>query len=92
MGTIDTPQKFEANRLVMAERVWASMKKSDSLECRNCHTFTEDVLAKQKLFAAKSHRGRFKEGQTCIDCHQGIAHNLPEEPEAAPEATPETAK
>lgn len=84
MGTIDTPQKFEARRLAMAERVWASMKKSDSLECRQCHTFTEDVLAKQKPFAAKLHRGRLQEGLTCIDCHQGIAHKLPEEkPEAA---------
>ena len=32
------------------------------------------------------------EGKTCIDCHQGIAHNLPEEPaEPAAEPAGETA-
>ena len=38
-GTIDTPEKFEAQRLEMAEHVWATMKLNDSHECRNCHAF-----------------------------------------------------
>src|SRR5450631_3095527 len=38
LGTIDTSEKFEAHRLELAEKVWASMKESDSRECRNCHS------------------------------------------------------
>jgi nitrate/TMAO reductase-like tetraheme cytochrome c subunit len=56
VGTIDTPEKFEANRLKMAERVWEAMRATDSREC---------VVDK-------------KTGETCIECHKGIAHKLPE--------------
>jgi len=38
-GTIDTPVKFEAKRLELAENVWAEMKSNDSRECRNCHSY-----------------------------------------------------
>ena len=34
-GSIDTPEKFEAKRLELAEHVWRSMEASDSRECRN---------------------------------------------------------
>ncbi|MBI3918064.1 MAG: NapC/NirT family cytochrome c [Betaproteobacteria bacterium] len=37
IGTIDTPEKFEKERKMMAENVWKEMKASDSHECRNCH-------------------------------------------------------
>ncbi len=30
LGTISTPEKYEANRLAMAERVWESMRATDS--------------------------------------------------------------
>lgn len=39
IGTIDTPEKFQARRAHLAEREWARLKKNDSLECRNCHQF-----------------------------------------------------
>ena len=35
VGSIDTPEKFNARRQLMAERVWAIMKATDSRECRN---------------------------------------------------------
>jgi cytochrome c-type protein NapC len=35
LGTIDTREKFEAKRLELATRVWETMQKSDSHECRN---------------------------------------------------------
>jgi len=75
IGTIDTPEKFEENRLRLAKRVWKSMKKTDSRECRNCHNFESMAPQFQKLRARKQHLNAFKEGQTCIDCHKGIAHN-----------------
>ena len=47
LGTIDTPAKFEQHRLALAEDVWASMKASNSRECRNCHT--EDAMDIHKM-------------------------------------------
>jgi cytochrome c-type protein NapC len=78
LGTIDTPEKFEKERKAMAERVWAEMKANDSHECRNCHNFRSMDFTKQKDFVSPMHQAAFKEGQTCIDCHKGIAHNLPQ--------------
>ena len=74
-GTIDTKEKFEAKRLVLAEREWARMKASDSRECCNCYSFDSMDPEKQKLRGAKMHKIAQTENQTCIDCHKGIAHH-----------------
>ena len=91
MGTIDTPEKYEARRLDMAQRVWAKMKASDSRECKSCHGFAHMDFSEQDRFARKKHENAPDRGQTCIDCHKGIGHKLPEgadaaEPEPAAEA------
>jgi len=78
VGTIDTPQKFEARRLVLAERVWASMAASDSRECRNCHAFQAMDFSKQERRPQDKHPEARDAGKTCIECHKGIAHSLPE--------------
>ena len=78
MGTIDTKEKFEANRLRLAEHEWARMKATNSIECRNCHTLTSMNKEVQKPRAQKSHEMAAKSGETCIDCHKGIAHHLPD--------------
>lgn len=85
LGTIDTREKFEQHRLIMAERVWDTMRKTDSRECRNCHNFESMDLSDQDRYARKRHERALEKGQTCIDCHQGIAHELPEEPEESDE-------
>ncbi len=77
MGTINTKEKFEANRLRLAEHEWARMKASDSRECRNCHSFDGMDVEKQKLRGAKMHKIAQDDKQTCIDCHKGIAHQKP---------------
>lgn len=81
LGTVDTPEKFEAHRLEMAERVWASMRETDSRECRNCHDYTAMNAELQERSARRRHDPeRLAEtGKTCIDCHEGIAHKLPED-------------
>lgn len=73
-GSIDTPEKFEAKRLLLAQRVWDDMKNTDSRECRNCHTFESMNVDAQKPRARKVHEGGREKGETCIDCHKGIAH------------------
>ena len=76
-GSIDTPEKFEAKRHELATRVWDSMKATDSRECRNCHQFSVMALEEQARFAARIHGDAPAKGQTCIDCHKGITHDLP---------------
>lgn len=73
-GKVDTPEKFEAHRLELAKEVWATMKSTDSRECRNCHSMTAMDLANQRPRARGMHQDAMKTGQTCIDCHKGIAH------------------
>ncbi len=76
-GTIDTPEKFAAKRPELAAKVWATMKATDSRECRNCHSYDSMAFHKQTLRAAEKMQEAMKKGDTCIDCHKGIAHKLP---------------
>jgi len=75
LGTIDTPEKFDAKRLHLAKNVWQAMKSTDSRECRNCHHFDSMNPADQKKRSRKQHATAMENGNTCIDCHKGIAHN-----------------
>jgi cytochrome c-type protein NapC len=78
-GSIDTRDKFLAMRKHLAEREWERMKANDSLECRNCHSSESMDLVKQNPRAASAHEQFLFTGQkTCIDCHKGIAHKLPD--------------
>jgi cytochrome c-type protein NapC len=76
-GTISTPEKYEARRLEMASIVWKKMKATDSRECRNCHAYEYMDFTIQESRAATNHQTAIDKGMTCIDCHQGIAHDLP---------------
>jgi nitrate/TMAO reductase-like tetraheme cytochrome c subunit len=62
----------------MAQQVWKELKGNDSAECRSCHTPAAMAFAKQPASAASAHQGLATNGTTCIDCHKGIAHTLPE--------------
>jgi len=75
LGSIDTPEKFDAKRLKLAKNVWSAMKETDSRECRNCHNFDSMAPENQKKRSRKQHATAMLEGNTCIDCHKGIAHS-----------------
>jgi len=86
MGTIDTREKFLNHRLELAQNVWRVMKKTDSRECRNCHNYDYMDFAEQGRRAVAQHSKGLEEGKTCIDCHKGIAHELPDMREIDPTA------
>ncbi len=86
LGSIDTKEKFEAKRLELAKHVWSAMKKTDSRECRNCHQFESMDYTKQGRRSRTNHQKGFSKGETCIDCHKGIAHSLPDMHEVDPSA------
>jgi cytochrome c-type protein NapC len=77
-GIIDTKEKFEAHRSMLAQRVWNRMLDTDSLECRNCHKRESMNPEKQSDRARSRHEKARKEGQTCIECHYAIAHTEPD--------------
>lgn len=77
LGSIDTSEKFEAKRLQLASNVWKVMEETDSRECRNCHNFDYMDLTTQEKRSRDQHQVAMSEGKTCINCHKGIAHDLP---------------
>ena len=71
--------KFLAKRRELAEREWARLKANDSLECRNCHALASMDFTLQSPRAQSMHSTLLASGEkTCIDCHKGIAHHLPD--------------
>ena len=78
LGSIDTREKFEGKRLKLARNVWRAMEETDSRECRNCHDYDSMDYVSQGRRAVDQHITGFDQGQTCIDCHKGVAHELPD--------------
>ncbi len=78
-GRIDTREKFLAHRLELAKHEWARLEANDSLECRNCHAYRFMDWTRQSLRAVQVHSVALEGNEyTCIDCHKGIAHRLPD--------------
>ncbi len=83
-GTINTREKFLERRIELARHEWVRMKANDSLECRNCHDLESMDFTVQSKRAAEQHERFLASGEkTCIDCHKGIAHQLPDMAETA---------
>ena len=76
-GKINTPEKYLAHTPVMKEREIARMRANDSQECRNCHDVNAMDLEQQSRMAKRSHGKMQAQGKTCIDCHDGLAHDRP---------------
>lgn len=77
-GTIDTREKFLDHRLELAMKVWQEMEANDSRECRSCHTAESMDYTKQSNRAMVAHLKGEDEKKTCIACHKGIVHRLPD--------------
>jgi cytochrome c-type protein NapC len=83
-GTINTREKFLEHRLELAQHEWARLKANNSLECRNCHSADSMDITRQSGRASEAHqRFLFTGEKTCIDCHKGIAHRLPDMSQSA---------
>ncbi|WP_318474236.1 NapC/NirT family cytochrome c [Photobacterium leiognathi] len=91
-GKIDSDEKFEQHRGEMAQTVWDQMKETDSSACRSCHEFTAMSILEQRPAAQKMHTQAMSDGSTCIDCHKGIAHLLPDTTDKAQAGADELSK
>ena len=78
-GVINTEQKFNRERLRLAQSVWSEYKRNDSKPCQHCHLFDAQILSQQKEFVRPMHQQFLSKEATCIDCHKGIAHTAPTE-------------
>jgi len=53
------------------------MRSNDSRECRACHNAAVWDLSAQSHSAQVHHEQMRTSGKTCIDCHQGVVHEVP---------------
>ncbi|MCK5895259.1 MAG: NapC/NirT family cytochrome c [Cocleimonas sp.] len=66
-------------RLEMAANEWKRLQKNNSKECKTCHSPLAMDLAKQEPRSVARHEKSFNAGNTsCVSCHQGISHYLPD--------------
>jgi nitrate/TMAO reductase-like tetraheme cytochrome c subunit len=78
LGGIDTPEDFEARRAALARDIWEQYERNDSQFCRHCHEPDAWDLEAQSAMARGAHRGVLEGEATCIACHKGVAHSIPE--------------
>ena len=88
MGDIDTKEKFEEKRLVLAQREWKRLTANGSKECRACHDYNQMDFDKMSIMAQMQMKNAAQLNTPCIECHKGIAHKLPEiKQQKSPELT-----
>ncbi|MBB4286435.1 NapC/NirT family cytochrome c [Roseospira goensis] len=86
LGVIDTREEYEAKRPELAEEVWAWLEETDSATCRTCHTDAAMAVSTAPEMAQRVHQAAAQGGQTCITCHKGVGHGVPEQEAAAADA------
>lgn len=69
-----TKENFEQERPRLAQMVWDDMTTNNSANCRHCHSGDNFNLSRQPQRARLNHQQMDARGETCIDCHTGIAH------------------
>lgn len=77
-NTVNTSEKFEDKRLEMATREWARFERDDSLACKGCHDYKSMKWDSMSKLAQKQMKRAAEKDQSCVDCHKGIAHTLPD--------------
>lgn len=80
-GKLATREQYEERRTELATAVWRHFKTNDSKFCKSCHSFEAMDFEAQDRRVARRHSQAVERGETCIDCHYGIVHQLPENAE-----------
>lgn len=77
-GTIDNRELFKEHRIVLAQREWKRFKANNSKECRACHDYKSMDFSKMRVTSQMIMRSAAERNASCVDCHKGIAHELPD--------------
>lgn len=78
-GVIGTREKFLDKRLELAQHEWARFSANGSKECKTCHKYASMQFDKMRPTSRFQMQHAAQTDQSCIDCHKGIAHELPAE-------------
>ncbi|WED20741.1 pentaheme c-type cytochrome TorC [Vibrio sp. JC009] len=78
-GGYDEPGKFEERRGELAQHEWDRFSANGSLECKNCHNYDSMNWDTMSQAAVQQMKPAAEKDQSCVDCHKGIAHKLPED-------------
>jgi len=76
-GDLGSPEKFEERRIELAKHEWERFSANNSLECKNCHNYDSMDFEQMSATARIQMKQAAEKDQSCLDCHKGIAHNLP---------------
>ncbi len=82
IGAYDEPGAFDRERYRMAQNEWKRMSANGSAECKACHKYERMDFDKMSYKARVAMEAAAKRDQSCIDCHKGIAHPIPQPSEA----------
>ncbi|MDE2184491.1 MAG: NapC/NirT family cytochrome c [Alphaproteobacteria bacterium] len=83
-GPDGVKKAFEARRLQLARRVWAGFAETNARECKACHKYSNMILSEQRPSIRAQHVDAMKIDENCLDCHKGITHHVPVDPNAKP--------
>ena len=81
-GPDGVKKAFTARRFDLAKRVWAGFKADNAAECKACHKYSNMVLTEQRPSIRAQHTDAMKTDENCLDCHKGLTHNIPADPNA----------
>ncbi|QXO18600.1 MULTISPECIES: NapC/NirT family cytochrome c [Vibrio] len=73
----------------LAKHVTQQFIDNKSKQCRYCHQIERMELENQARTTARRHQMMEERGQSCIDCHAGIAHKLPQSEQSSQPAQSE---
>ncbi|NAW56139.1 MULTISPECIES: pentaheme c-type cytochrome TorC [unclassified Vibrio] len=74
---------FEEHRIELAKHEWDRFSANKSLECKNCHNYDSMDFEQMSPTARIQMKQAAEKDQSCLDCHKGIAHNLPKNMDSA---------
>jgi|SRR6056297_2147014 len=75
-GVISTPEKYAERRGHLKKKVWIEYKENNSEFCMHCHQWEHMAAEEQSRMASRMHTRAQEKGQSCIDCHRGLAHDM----------------
>ena len=75
-GVISTPEKYAERRGYLKRKVWTTYKENGSEYCMHCHQWEHMDGEEQGRMASRMHARAQEKGQTCIDCHRGMVHDM----------------
>ena len=78
IGSIGTREKFKEHRIVLARREWTRLQANGSRECRACHDYKDMDFNRMRPESQVAMRSAAERNESCISCHKGIAHQLPD--------------